>query len=287
MMNNVIKISEPKAQVVRRKVLTVLKWLFFGIVLFLLYLPIFVIIVQSVNSSITGSSFAGFTLKWYKKMFEQRDLMEAIYNSISIAVLATLISVVFGTISAIGINGLNKKKRKRMILLNNIPILNADIVTGIFLMLVLQIIQAMLPGVAVFGYWSMLFAHVFFCTPYIILSVLPKLNEVDDNLFDAAMDLGCKPFDALRKVIIPSIKTGIVSGALIAFTMSIDDFVISYMTGSGGVQNFSIWLYSIKNPFRNNAMQMAFAYNTIISLGTLLILVIYNILKSRKKGLKK
>ncbi len=286
-MNNVIKVSVPKSQIIRRKTITVLKWTFFGVVLFFLYSPILYIIIQSVNLSSTGASFTGFTLKWYKKMFEQRDLMEAIYTTVSMAVLATLISVVFGTLSAIGINGLNKAKRKKMILINNVPILNADIVTGIFLMLMLQIIQAVLPGINIFGYYSMLFAHVFFCTPYIILSVLPKLNEVDNNLFDAATDLGCKPFDALWKVIIPSIKPGIISGALIAFTMSIDDFVISYMTGSSGVQNFSIWLYSIKNPFRNNAMQMAFAYNTIISVGTLLILIIYNILKSRKKGLKK
>lgn len=129
----------------------------------------------------------------------------------------------------------------------------------------------------------MLFAHIFFCIPYVVLSILPKLNEIDSNLYDAALDLGCTPFGALRKVIIPSIKAGIISGALIAFTMSIDDFVISYMTSGSGVLNFSMWLYSIKNPFRNNAMQLASAYNTIISVGTLLILIVYNLLKIKKK----
>lgn len=286
-MNQVVKISVPKSQIIKGKIVTVLKWTFFGLVLFMLYVPIILIVLQSFNASTTGSSFTGFTLKWYKKMIEDRELMRAIYVTLSMAVIATFISVFLGTLAAIGINALNKKKRKLMILLNNVPVLNADIVTGVFLMLLLQILVRLLPQVEIFGYYSMLFAHIFFCIPYIVLSVLPKLNEIDNNLFDAALDLGCKPIDALRKVIIPSIKAGIISGALIAFTMSVDDFVISYMTGGGGVQNFSMWLYSVKNPLLKNAMQKASAYNTIISVGTLLILVIYNILKSRKKGFQK
>lgn len=286
-MNQVVKISVPKSQIIKGKIVTVLKWTFFGLVLFMLYVPIILIVLQSFNASTTGSSFTGFTLKWYKKMIEDRELMRAIYVTLSMAVIATFISVFLGTLAAIGINALNKKKRKLMILLNNVPVLNADIVTGVFLMLLLQILVRLLPQVEIFGYYSMLFAHIFFCIPYIVLSVLPKLNEIDNNLFDAALDLGCKPIDALRKVIIPSIKAGIISGALIAFTMSVDDFVISYMTGGGGVQNFSMWLYSVKNPLLKNAMQKASAYNTIISVGTLLILVIYNILKSRKKGFHK
>lgn len=286
-MNQVVKISIPKSKIVKGKIVTIFKWTFFGIVLFLLYFPILYIVLQSFNSSTTGSSFTGFTLKWYKKMLEDRELMRAIYVTISMAVIATIISVVLGTLAAIGINALDKKKRKIMILLNNVPVLNADIVTGVFLMLMFQILAMFLPRVNVFGYYTMLFAHIFFCVPYVVLSVLPKLNEMDNNLFDAALDLGCKPVDALRKVIIPSIKAGIISGALIAFTMSIDDFVISYMTGGGGIQNFSMWLYSLKNPLRNNAIQKASAYNTIISVGTLLILVVYNVLKSKKKGLQK
>lgn len=286
-MNAVIKVGIPRRKIVQGRIITILKWTFFGFVVFLLYFPILYIIIQSFNQSTTGSSFTGFTFDWYKKMLDNRDLMRSITVTISMAIFSTIIAVVFGTISAIGINSLNKKKRKRIILLNNVPVLNADIVTGVFLMLMFQIVAIALPGVPVFGYYTMLFAHVFFSVPYIILSVLPKLNEIDGNLYDAAVDLGCKPIDALRKVIIPSITPGIISGALIAFTMSIDDFVISYMTGGNGVQNFSMWLFSIKNPYRNNAMQMASAYNTIISVGTLLILVIYNILKSRKKGKQK
>lgn len=284
-MGNIVSI--PKKKIIMGKIFTILKWTFFGCVVFLLYFPILYIIIQSFNKSTTGTSFTGITFEWYTKMFENRELMRAIFVTISMAVFSTILAVIFGTISAIGINSLNKKKRKKMILLNNVPVLNADIVTGVFLMLMFQIVARILPGVPVFGYYTMLFAHVFFSVPYIILSVLPKLNEIDGNLYDAAVDLGCKPSDALRKVIIPSIAPGIISGALIAFTMSIDDFVISYMTGGNGVQNFSMWLFSIKNPYRNNAMQMASAYNTIISVGTLLILIIYNILKSKKKGKQK
>ncbi len=282
-MKEVIVVSIPKSEQIKKKIKNILKWFFFGFVVFLIYFPLLIITLQSVNVSSTGRSFMGFTLKWYVKMFNHAELMRSIYTTISMAIIATIISVILGTIAAIGINSLPTKQRKRTILLNNIPVLNADIVTGVFLMLMLQGFSFLLPGVNVFGYYSMLFAHIFFCIPYVVLSILPKLNEIDSNLYDAALDLGCTPFGALRKVIIPSIKAGIISGALIAFTMSIDDFVISYMTSGSGVLNFSMWLYSIKNPFRNNAMQLASAYNTIISVGTLLILIVYNLLKIKKK----
>lgn len=286
-MNQVVKVKIPKSKIIKQKVNKVGKWTFFGAVLLFLYFPILYIVTQSFNKSTTGASFTGFTLKWYEQLFKNDELMAAIYVTVSMAIIATLVSVVAGTLAAIGINALDKKKRKKMILLNNVPVLNADIVTGVFLMLMFQMILLVFPNSNVFGYYTMLFSHIFFCIPYVILSVLPKLNEIDNNLFDAALDLGCKPSGALVKIIIPSVKSGIISGGLIAFTMSIDDFVISYMTGGGGVQNFSMWLYSIKNPLRNNAMQMASAYNTIISVGTLLVLVIYNILKRRKKGIIK
>lgn len=285
-MNQVIRVPIPRSKIRNQKIASFFKGLLFFIVLLGLYFPILYIVMQSFNASATGQSFTGFTLKWYGKMFENRALMEAIRNTLTMAIFATFISVICGTLFAIGINSLDKKRRQKMILLNNVPVLNADIVTGVFLMLIFQMVAFLLPGVAVFGYYSMLFSHVFFCIPYVVLSVLPKLNEIDHNLYDAALDLGCRPFTALRKVIIPSIKAGIVTGALIAFTMSIDDFVISYMTTGAGVANFSIWLYSIKNPLRNNAIQMASAYNTLISVGTLLLLIIYNIVK-RKKGNKK
>jgi len=286
-MNEVIRVQRSRSKVISAKLLSILKWTFFVIVLLILYFPILYIVVQSFNASNTGYDFKGFTFKWYQEMFANEQLMTAIYNTLSMAFLATIISVVLGTLAAIGINSLDKKKRKAMILLNNVPILNADIVTGVFLMLMFMIISSFFGNV--FGYGTMLFSHVFFCIPYVILSILPKLNEMDNNLYDAALDLGCGPVEGLWKIVIPSIKSGIVTGALIAFTMSIDDFVISYMTTGNSVENFSIWLYTIKNPLRNNAMQMAYAYNTIISVGTLLVLIIYNVVKkiNKKKGITK
>jgi spermidine/putrescine transport system permease protein len=283
-MNQNILIMKKKK--VKNTLFGIGKWSFVGMVLFFLYLPILIIVIQSFNLSESRHVFSGFTLKWYVLMFQNRDLMEAITNTITIALLATLISVGLGTLFAIGIHSLDKKRRKRMILLNNVPVLNADIVTGVFLMLTFQGVAYLLPGVRVFGYVTMLISHIFFCIPYVILSILPKLNEIDHNLYDAALDLGCRPFQALRKVIIPSIQTGIITGALIAFTMSIDDFVISYMTTGHGVENFSIWLHTIKNPLQNNAMQMASAYNTLISVVTLLSILVYNIVKKKKEKSK-
>ncbi len=266
--------------------LSISKWALFGLVLLLLYFPLIYIIIQSFNSSATGTRLEGFTLKWYAKVFSDRDLIKAIGVSISMALISTFLSVVFGTIAVVGINSLNRKARRRVMLINSIPVLNADIVTGVFLMLFFQFVMLVMPGVQVFGYTTMLLAHVFFSTPYVVLSVLPKFREIDPNLYDAALDLGCRPREALIKVILPSLKTGIIAGALIAFTMSIDDFVISYMTSGNGVQNFSMWLYSIKTPLKNNAMQKASAYNTLVSLVSLALLVAYNIY-TRFKGKNK
>lgn len=263
----------------------IFKFTLFALTILLLYFPILIITFQSFNASPTGMSFAGFTLRWYREMFNRPALVEAIVNTVTIAIFSTIISTILGTLFAIGINSLPSRKRKRMILINNIPVLNADIVTGVFLMLVFLVLQAFLPSIPVFGYFTMLFAHVFFSIPYVVLSVLPKLNEIDKNLFDAAQDLGCTKTEALIKVIIPSIKAGIIAGALIAFTMSIDDFVISYFTTGNGVQNFSIWIYSNlgKNENRSNALPLAYAYNTLISMGTLIGLFVYNIIKASKK----
>ncbi|NLM33290.1 MAG: ABC transporter permease [Acholeplasmataceae bacterium] len=266
-----------------------LKFGLFAGTIFLLYFPILFITFQAFNADQTGLTFGGFTLKWFRKMFTHTELVEAIKNTISIAILSTTISTILGTLFAIGINSLSTKRRRQMILINNIPVLNAEIVTAVFLMLFFSLIQALIPNIPVFGYFTLLFAHVFFSIPYVVLSVLPKLNEIDPNLFDAAQDLGCTRSKALLKVIVPSIKAGIFTGALIAFTMSIDDFVISYLTTGQGVQNFSIWIYTNigKNVSRNNIIPIGYAYNTLISIGTLLGLTIYNLITSSKRRLTK
>jgi spermidine/putrescine transport system permease protein len=262
------------------------KWMFFGLVLFFLYFPILFIVIQSINADGTGLHFGGFTLRWFVELFRDAELMRAIGVTLSIALLSTMFATALGAFAAVGIHSLSKKNRKRMILLNNVPVLNADIVTGVFLMLVFQVIGRLIGNQYPLGYVTMLIAHIFFSIPYVVLSVLPKLNEIDSNLYDAALDLGSTPREALFKVIFPSVASGIFAGMLLAFTMSIDDFVISYFTTGAGVSNFSIWLYANRRATRFNTWPKAYAYNTIITIGTLVGLVVYNVVKARKKYMK-
>lgn len=279
-MMNQVKI--PTSYKVKKILLKMAAILFTFFVLFLIYFPILIIIIQAFNSDGTGNTFKGLTLKWFYEMFNDRELMKAIRYTLLITFLSTIISTIFGTLSAIGINSLSKKKRKKMILLNNVPILNADVVTGVFLFLVFKVIGILIGIEYILGFWTLLLVHILFSVPYVVLSVLPKLNEIDDNLYDAALDLGCTSKQALLKVIIPSIKSGIISGALLAFTMSIDDFVISYFVAGPNVENFSIWFNGHLRVTRGNPWQKACAYNTLITLVTLTGLVIYNIIKKRK-----
>jgi spermidine/putrescine transport system permease protein len=263
---------------------SLLKYLFLAIIMFLLYFPILIIIIQSFNANGQGTDFGGFTFRWYQELFKDKGLVRAISNTISIAVLATIISTVLGTLFAIGINSLNTKRRKKMIILNNVPVLNADVVTGVSLFFVFKFIGIMIGNEYLLGYSTMLIAHIFFCIPYVILSVLPKLNEVDKNLYDAALDLGCTPWSALGKVIIPSISTGVLTGMFLAFTMSFDDFVISYMVAGEEAKNFSMWIYaSQKQSGRTMAWPKAYAYNSIVSIIALLALIIYNVIVFRKQ----
>lgn len=243
--------------------------LIFIIALVILYAPIIVIAILSFNDSLSTSTFTEFTFKWYPAIFDDKSLLVAITNSIWIALSATIISTIIGTYLAITINNLQPRFKRFVIFLNNIPILNPDIVSGISLMIVFSAL-----GIS-FGRYSMLIAHVFFCIPFVVLSVLPRLKQIDNNTYDAARDLGCSHFSAITKVVVPAIKTGIISGALIAFTMSIDDFVISYFTTGDGFANFSTWIYSRIG--RRNFSPSAYAYNTLITVGILIVLLYVNL----------
>ena len=198
------------------------------------YLPIIYMVVFSFNESKSLTSFTGFSLRWYKHMLESSDMMTALYTTFSVAVLATLISTVVGTIAAIGLSSSRKVLRNIMEQVDNLPMMDPEIVTAIGFMLLFITFQVEK------GYVTMLLAHIAFCIPYVILSVMPKIRALDPNLADAAMDLGATPWKALTKVIVPQITPGIVSGALIAFTMSVDDFIISYFVTGQGVKNLSI-----------------------------------------------
>lgn len=213
--------------------------LFVGLCLLFQYLPILVMVFFSFNSAKSLSSFKGFSLYWYQELFQNNEIMTAVFVSVSIAVIATIVSTLLGTITSIGLSKSKKIVRQMVLQLNQVPILNPDIVTAISLMLFFSALHLEK------GYMTMLIAHIAFCTPFVIANVLPKVRQLDPNLSDAAMDLGATPFQALTKVIIPQIKPAIFAGALLAFTMSFDDFIISYFVTGNGVQNISIAVYNM------------------------------------------
>jgi spermidine/putrescine transport system permease protein len=230
-----------KEHKIAKKVYKVFNAIIVPLIVFMLYLPIIIIAIQSINSNLDAFSFGHFTFKWYALIFDNRALTTSIRNTFIVSITSTALSTIFGTLIAVGISVLSKKHKKILVMLNNIPLLNADIVTGISLMLVFSLLLPIFPYL--FGFPTLLMAHMFFSLPYVILSVLPKLKELDPNILDAALDLGVKPFKALVKVIVPAIKAGIFSGMLLAFTMSFDDFVVSYFTTGNGFDNLSIWIY--------------------------------------------
>ena len=287
MMNDTYTVAAPTSLKIKNTSWKVLQIVYIAIILVLMYLPVLFIIILSFNSSLVGNEFKDFTFTWYLQMFSKKKLTDAIINTLTISILSTVLSTVLGTLFAIGINSLSKKHRQGLILLNNLPILNADIVSGVFLFFVFKVIGNMLNIRYPLGYGTLLISHIFFSLPYGVLSVLPKLNEIDDNLFDAALDLGCKPNQALRKVIIPSIMGGIFSGAVLAFTMSIDDFTISYFVSGAKIQNLSIWIYSSSSNNRYGNIQSAYAFYSILTVVMFVVLVGYNIISSNKQAKRK
>lgn len=209
-----------------------------GLVIVFFYLPIIYVVFFSFNSSKSLSKFTGFSTRWYESMFHNRAIMEAIGTTVIIAVIATVVSTIVGTITAIGLSKSKKIVCELVNQVNNLPMLNPEIVTAIGFMLFFSSLRIKT------GFTTMLFAHIAFCIPYVILSVMPRLRTLDPNVAEAAMDLGCTPWQAMWKVIIPQIKEGIIAGALVAFSMSFDDFVISLFTTGPGVSNISIYVYS-------------------------------------------
>ncbi len=210
--------------------------------IFMLYVPVIMIAIQSFNSNTDIFMFDKFTFEWYGKIFTNYSLFNAIKNTFVVSIIAVVLSTLFGTFIAIGIHALSPKRRKQITILNNVPILNADIVTGLSLMFIFSLLLPIFPYI--FGIPTLVLAHMFFTMPYVILSVLPKLRELDPNLIDAATDLGIKPVTSIFRVVIPAVRAGIISGMLLAFTMSIDDFIISFFTSGNGYDNLSIWIYS-------------------------------------------
>lgn len=251
------------------KILMILMIIFF-------YLPILYMIIFSFNDGKSLTKFTGFSLRWYQHMLESQDMMEALYTTFSVAILATFISTVVGTVAAIGLSKSKKIVRNLMEQVNNLPMMNPEIVTAIGFMLLFITFKIEK------GYVTMLLAHIAFCIPYVMLSVMPKIKQLDPNLADAAMDLGCTPWQALIKVIVPQIAPGILSGALIAFTMSVDDFIISYFVTGGGVKNLSIIVYTMSkrvNPSINAVSTLVVVIITLV----LLVINLAPILAAKRK----
>lgn len=244
-----------------------IKRLYTFLIFLFLYAPIIVLIVFSFNNSRSRGVWSGFTIKWYIELFKNEEILMALYYTLIIAILSSVLSTIIGTFAAIGIYGMPGISRKIILNLNYLPVLNPDIVTAVSLMTLFRFMNLE------FGFITMLLSHITFSIPYVILSVLPKLRQMNKHLAEAAMDLGATPFYALRKVVIPEIMPGIISGALIAFTLSIDDFVISFFNKGAGVTNLSITIFSMARRGINPVIN---ALSTLMFISLLILLLIIN-----------
>ncbi|MGI6238303.1 MAG: ABC transporter permease [Christensenellales bacterium] len=242
------------------------KWAYLSLILLFLYAPIGVMVVLSFNKSVSSAQWTGFTLNWYLELFDNRSIMDALKLTLSVAAIATMVSTVMGTLAAVGIHAMKKGWAAWLINISYLPMTMPDIVTGISLMLLF--VFAKIP----MGYWTMVMAHIVFDTPYVLFSVLPKLRQMNPNMYEAALDLGCKPLRAIGKVIIPEVSPGIVTGALLSFTMSIDDFIISYFTG-GTASNLSMIVFGSA---KRGVSPSMYALSTIMFLVILTLLIIIN-----------
>ena len=245
-----------------------LKNLYTVLIFLFLYAPIIILIIYSFNDSKSRGVFSGFTLRWYGELFQNRQVMSALSNTMIIAVVSTVVATILGTLAAIGIHFSKKGPFKQLVMnLNYLPILNPDVVIAVSLIALYRFM-----GLE-FGLATILLSHITFCTPYVVLAVLPKLKQMNIHLAEAAMDLGAKPHTALWKVVIPEIMPGIVTGALLAFTLSVDDFVISFFTTGHGVQNLSILIFSMA---RRGVNPVINALSTLMLIGFFILLLIIN-----------
>ena len=249
------------------------KSIYLVIIMLFLYLPIVTLMVFSFNESKSMFKWAGFSLKWYKEMFRDEQMLSAIWNTFSIAIVSSIIATIIGTMACMGIIAMSRRSQTVIMGFNNIPLLNADIVTGISLML----------SFIAFGFYlnwgTVLLAHITFSIPYVILSVMPKFKQLGMSTYEAALDLGASPGYAFRKVVLPDIRPGIVSGFLLAFTMSVDDFVVTHFTRGAGINTISTLIYSqVKVGIRPTL----FALSTVIFIVVLVILSVVNFASDRK-----
>ena len=259
------------------KIFTILVYIF-------LYAPILVLIAFSFNSTKSTITFEGFTLKWYGELFSRPDLLKLLLNTLIIAVISSVVATVIGTMAAVGISGMKRRSRSVILTATNIPMTNPDIVTGVSLALLFVFVGSIFRLNEVLGFWTLLIAHITFSLPYVILSVLPKMRQMDKNLTDAALDLGCTPLQSFFKITLPEILPGIISGATMAFTLSLDDFVISYFVYGSSFSTLPIEIYSYTKKPMPPTVYVLF---TIMFTAIFLLLFFMNMAEYKKSKKKK
>lgn len=242
-----------------------------------LYAPIVVLALYSFNSARSRGTWDHFTFKWYVDLFQDRQIMTSLYYSLVIAVISSVVATIVGTMAAFGIHPMKNLPRSTVMNLTYLPVLNPDIVTGIAFMLLFIFVHLRL------GFMTLLLSHITFNIPYVILSVLPRIKQLDKSLYEAALDLGATPFFAFRRVILHEIMPGVITGLLLAFTLSLDDFVISFFTTGSGVSNLSITIYSMARRGINPKIN---ALSTLMFISVLTLLVIINVMMSRQQSAK-
>lgn len=253
--------------------------IYIALVFIFLYAPIFVLILFSFNSTSSTSVFSGFSLEWYKAILEDEATLKSLYNTVILAVTSSLTATVLGTAAAVGIDRFKKgPARSGVMAVTNIPMMNPEIVTGISMMLLFVFVGRLVNTDSVLGFGTLLIAHVTFSLPYVILNVLPKLRQTDRNLAEAAQDLGCKPVAAFFKVVLPSIMPGILTGMIMAFTLSLDDFIISYFTSGPGFQTLPIAIFSMT---KKRVKPDMYALSALIFVSILILLILYNLAQTK------
>ena len=252
--------------------------IYLGLILFFMYAPIVTLIVLSFNASKSRAKWGGFTLHWYSSLFQDKAIMAALYNTLLIALVSAVLATIIGTAASIGINAMKSKGKTVMLGITNIPILNSEIVTGISLMLLFIACRVTL------GFSTILLAHITFCIPYVILSVLPKLKQTSKSTYEAAQDLGAGPVYAFFKVVFPDIWPGVVSGFLMAFTMSLDDFIITHFTKGPGVDTLSTKIYA---EVRKGIRPEMYALSTLLFVSVLVLMICVNASPKETKDVKK
>lgn len=262
--------------------------IYLALVMLFLYLPIIMLIVLSFNGTNSTSVIQGFSTKWYVELFKDSATINALTNTLILAVTSAITATVIGTLAAVGIDKMKKGVVKSSVMtVTNIPMMNPEIVTGVSMMLLFVFIGSILGASGVLGFWTLFIAHVTFSLPYVILNVLPKLRQTDANLFQAAQDLGCPPAKAFIKVVLPSILPGVIAGLIMAFTLSFDDFIISYFVSGPKFQTLPIRIFSMT---KKRVTPDMYALSTIMFIVILVLLVLVNVLqaqggnKREKKG---